>query len=468
VYRTSSATPAIAGSWSIAAGASYGWDPDVLVEGDSRHRAGARLALGYSPWSFLTFSVAVDGAVDAYQWAGAAAESLVVGVFGDPRLGIRTGFDLGHGLALGGVFDLWIPSGRGAFQVVGDSLSPSILATFSFTPERFPLGLHLDFGYRHNRSLQMLGDVGQLTAEQLLLSGAVSSQHHLAVDLAVEYRLGPVAPYVELSVDVPVGGEAGDAPALLVGFGARAWLGPGDVAQLYLGMDFRAAGADATLDPAMATIVTAPPLLNVQFGVVFRLPVPREVAREAEPTAAGDEPAEAAAADEPRPLGRIGGVVQCGGEPCGPTTRVAVARTGASPIAPDDATGRFASAELPAGSYEVEVTAEGREGRRLTVEVAPGAAADVSIDLPPASGSAAGARVQGQVTNFQAAPVRATVLVPGLGVEIQTDEDGRFEIEAAPGRYEVVVSAEGYRTQHSRVQVRADETVVMNVELRGR
>ncbi len=466
VFRTLTATPAIAGSWALAAGAGYSWDPDVIVEGDARYQAGARFALGYSPWSFLTFSLSADGLIDAYQWSGATADSLVVGAFGNPRIGIRTGIALGAGFSLGGAFELWIPSGRGAFSVEGASLSPSADLLVSFTPERIPLGVHLDLGYRHDRSSLMLGSVAELIPEQLLLAGATSAQHHLSIDFALEYRIGRIAPYLETSASIPLGAEGGGSTSVLVGLGARAWLGPGDVAQIYLGLDFRVTDGTPTLDISNELFWTAPPLLNLQFGVVFRLPVPTT---EHTPVAGVSD--RTGPNDSSRPnasqLGRIAGAVRCGADACGVTTRVVVSESGASAIAPDDESGRFTTAELAAGTYTIEVTAEGRQMQRQQVEVTTGAA-EVSFDLQPAGQSREGSRIQGQVTDFQGRAVPATILIPALSVEIETDAEGRFEIEADPGRYDVVVSASGYRTQHSRVQVRLQETVVMNVELRAR
>ncbi len=464
VVRTLSATPSVHRSWHFFLGGGYGWQPNVLDEGDSRQHASARLVIGFAPWSFFQFSLSADSVIEGYSWPEGIDNALAVGALGDPRFSIRTGWSLGSGFSLGAYADIWIPSGAGSFNIVGGSLSPSIVAMASFTPERIPIGVHLNVGYRHNRSIYMLTDVSQLTREQLLLSGATSAMHSLDLAMAIEYRFGPAAPFFEVMSDLSIA-DGMDKSFAMIGFGARIWLGPADAVQLLFAMEFRVTPTPPEPDPVAGTVWRAPPLLNVHVGVGFRLPVRAE--RGESSTGTSDDRPGQEDHPEDHELGRISGVVRCSGEACDPTVRVRVLETGSSAIAPDDGTGAFTTAELPAGTYEVEALAAGRNTIRQQVIIEEGETARVEFNLVRAI-SAEPSGIRGQVTDFQRQPVVATIRIPALDRELTSGEDGTFETEAEPGEYQVIISAPGYRTQHSRAEVPPEGMVIMNIELRGR
>lgn len=470
--RTLSAVPAIRGGWHLVTTATYGWEGDVLAEGDARHLAGARFALGYSPWSFLTISLDARTGLEGYVWPEGNQDTLVLGVMGDPRLALRTGFALGAGFSLGAMAAVLFPSGWGSFNPSGSAISPTFAAMISFAPDRVPLGIHLEIAYRHDRSGELFGDREGLSRQHLLLAGVSSAYHHLELDLGVEYRIGPVAPFVELGADLPLGAD-GVETFLMLGFGARLWLGPADAVQIHLGLDLRVTPAAEVPEPAAGVYPYEPPLLSVSLGVAFRLPVARaEGAAEPREPGEGGEPDDRGAAGETGApeapeRGRIVGQVRCAGGPCGLSVRVGIAGTGGSSLAPDDRTGAFRSGALAPGTYRVTASAQGYVDSTQEVVVEPGGAAAVSFDLAAAQ-VVEPTRIQGVVRDFNGNPVAATVIIPVLGREIQADEQGRFEIDVEPGRHEVIVSAPGYATQHSRIDVRAHETVVMNVELRRR
>ena len=464
VDRSMTATPAIAGSWLLMSGARYGWTPDVLAEGDSWQRGFGRLGLAYSPWAFLTAAITLEGSVDSYLWPAPASDSLVVGALGDPRLSLRTGWHVGGGVSVGGAFELWVPSGRGSFTIDGDTISPTVTLLASFAPERIPIGLHLNVGYRHDRSLGMLGDLTGILPEQLVMSGATSSRDNLALRLGIEYRIGPAAPFVELDASLPFADMA--RTQALVGVGARLWLGPSDEVQLSLAGEFRATPAPPSPVPAASTVWQATPLVTVFFSVAFRVPVARvtttgELADQDRP----DRDRTVTAA--PAPPGRVAGHLRCADQTCGPGARIAVRDSGASPFAPDDETGRYTTASLPPGTYVVEASAPGHDTATEQVEVRASETTATDFVLAVSAG-AERPGIRGRVTDFEGQPVQAVIRIPVLGLELTCDAAGRFETEVDPGRYEVVVSAQGFATQQSRVEVTPAGVVVMNIELRRR
>jgi hypothetical protein len=466
VYRLLTALPSVERSWLLSVAAGYGWEADVLAQGDRRQLVMGRLGVGFAPWRFLQIAVTADGVIEGYE-EPASDGSIVVGTLGDPRVSLRTGWELGAGFSVGGLFELWIPSGRGSFNLVGDALSPAVFGLLSFAPESVPLGLHLNVGYRHDRSVHMLGDLEQLTREQLLLSGANSGEHRLTVGLAVEYRVGPVAPYIETTGELPLDGDRISHSEVLVGFGSRFYLGPQDVVQLHLGAEFAALGAVPGETPSTSTIYTSPPLVNILFGVAFRLPVRSPGQGETTVGEGCPEPQEPSEEPASPQTGRMTGSVRCAQSSCGDAARVTIVGLGSSAFAPDEESGEFTTAELPTGTYEVVASAEGYQTQRQQVTVDADEQSTVTFDLQPRSqGEPTG--IQGRVTDFEGQGVQATIRIPALGVELSCDEDGRFETEADPGRYEVFVSARGFRTQHTQVEVPRNGVAVMNIELRSR
>lgn len=465
VVRALSATPSIHRSWLLTLGSTYGWEANNLEEGDSRQQTNARFVLSFAPWRFLHLALSAGTSIDGYAWSDPANSSIVVGALGDPRISIRTGWSLGDsGVSLGALVDVWFPSGAGSFNVVGGAISPTIMAMFSFAPERIPIGLHINVGYRNDRTINMLGDISQLSQEQLLLSGATSAMHGLIANLAFEGRVGPAAPYLEVTSDLSVADGIEHSHAML-GFGSRFYVGPADAVQLLIGMDFRVTPTEPSPNPATSTIWRSPPLLNVHVGVSFRLPV---VTPEGSTVVTSGGPVTGGTSDdEDEELGRINGVVRCADGPCGPSARVRISGLGSSAMAPDDRDGGFSTSEIPPGAYTVEVSASGRAGQSRQVEVEAGETARVEFTLAAAAPTEASG-IRGQVTNFQGQAVQATIRIPALELELNSGEDGNFETEADPGAYEIIVSAPDYGTQHTSIEVPPEGMVIMNIELRAR
>ncbi|RMH59039.1 MAG: hypothetical protein D6685_11525, partial [Bacteroidetes bacterium] len=73
--------------------------------------------------------------------------------------------------------------------------------------------------------------------------------------------------------------------------------------------------------------------------------------------------------------------------------------------------------------------------------------------------------VQGQVTDGFAPVAGATVLVPALDLELLTDDDGRFEFEAAPGVYRLKVSKECHFGREQEVSVVAGTAEQVTIQL---
>lgn len=466
VVRTLSGLPSIAGSWHVMANGSYGWRPGILADGggDTAHNNWGRLALSYAPWSFLQIALSLDQRVDLYNAAGESG-GLVSGSVGDPWISLRTGWDLGQGFSLASHLGILFPSGIGSFVATGRAISPVVDLSASFTPDRIPIGVHLQIGYHHLRSGQLIQGVTGITTASLMLSGVTVSMHHLVVALALEYRIGPAAPFIEVVGDLPFDRGGLDHTQLLVGLGSRIWLSPQDAVQLSFALEIGALSGNPNPNPDTNRVWGSIPLINALLGLSVRLPIRRETIEHEDAPVGPEGPV--GDGQTPRPgTGRIAGRVLCDGEPCGRGTTVDVIGTGGSPFAVDTEQGTFTTTELPPATYRVVAAGNGLEARTEEVVVTSEATSEVSFALDRIETVTTG--IRGRVTDFNGDPVQASVRIPDLEVEIQTDEEGLFEVEAPVGTYQVMIWAQGYRTQTSTQEVTARGMVVMNVELRSR
>jgi hypothetical protein len=96
------------------------------------------------------------------------------------------------------------------------------------------------------------------------------------------------------------------------------------------------------------------------------------------------------------------------------------------------------------------------------MELARGASQKLDVQLtalPPAS------QVRGVVRTFGGRGVVARIRVEPLGADVSTNDGGRFQIDVAPGDYEVVIEAPGYEHQRRKVHVDPLGVVILNADL---
>jgi hypothetical protein len=440
-------------------------DPNVVEEEDSVQTIAGQLALGYAPWSFLQLHLSFAHGNRFYVYADTELGSRAAGTLGDPRFSLRTGAAVGRGFSLGARAEIWFPSSPSQNGVSGSAISPRFDFMASWNPPSFGLGLHFNIGYHHNRSSKLFEDTSWLEEPAaLVISGINSSLHHLPFAFAVDYRFGPVAPALEL-----VGDGSLDEPSrttLSLAAGLRAWLGPSDAFQLAAGAALRLVGDDPnpTIDETnnSFSVWNGAPLFRIFVGFNVRLPIQATAP-------AGPGTTVGAPLPEPPPeLGRIRGRISCGSASCGTGWQVQVLGTEASPFAVNNETGAFITTDLPPGTYGLEASLPGSERTwRHRVQVLSGQTSRVNFvlaqeDITNITG------IRGRVTDFNGRPVQATIRIPAIHIETRCDEQGEFEVETAPGRYDVLIFAQGYATQTTVVEVAPGGIVVLNAELRRR
>ena len=70
------------------------------------------------------------------------------------------------------------------------------------------------------------------------------------------------------------------------------------------------------------------------------------------------------------------------------------------------------------------------------------------------------------VLSFKGDPVKAKVTIKPIGVTVETDDEGYFEVDVAPGKYKVIFEAPGFKRQKRRATVGEKEVNIINVDMR--
>lgn len=122
----------------------------------------------------------------------------------------------------------------------------------------------------------------------------------------------------------------------------------------------------------------------------------------------------------------------------------------------------FGSDAIPIGRAELVVNAELMQEFRQSVEISKGQHLELRINLLAAELSG---QLRGQVRSFDGKHLPAFVRIEPGDREVQADEEGTFRLDLKPGKYQVKVSLEGYKTQLRTVEVRKNGVMVLNVDL---
>jgi hypothetical protein len=96
------------------------------------------------------------------------------------------------------------------------------------------------------------------------------------------------------------------------------------------------------------------------------------------------------------------------------------------------------------------------------VHLADQGVTQIDVSLAPA---ATGSQLRGLVRSYAGKGLRASVRVEPGGIQAECDDDGVFSIDLAPGDYDVIVEAQGYRPQKRRLTVGKDGVTVLNADL---
>jgi hypothetical protein len=428
----------------VALSAGYGYTEKLEAGTRASHRIGGRVAgaVGIQPWLNLgaTANVRHDRHGDS-------------GTMLDGTLAARVAAELGS-LRLGAELEGWVPGAEDLSTTFG---ATSLDARLLFGADVGGALVALAAGYRLDRSAEAGERAPRLAFGDRAALG-LSDFDAVLVGAGVAVPLGSVELLGEVSGDLLVGegapslvesplhATAGARLALserlclelLVdgSLGRRPRVGP---AEPLVPIDPRAAGlvglryrfTPTKAAPVAAMPARAPEVVNVAPPVVAPAEVPFEVL-----------------------------LVDEQGVPVrGADVAVKVGDQSAALTGED---GRYRNEHVPKGRAKLVIKAPGYEPFERDIVVEPGNGVSLPTtlkSLPPPS------QVRGVVRSFGGQGLAAKVRVEPLGVEATTDEAGAFQIDVAPGSYDVTVEAPGYESQRRQVRVEAQGVVILNADL---
>jgi carboxypeptidase family protein len=432
----------------------YGYTESVLNAGDAHHRASGSLAVEGRPLSWFGLGLRLDGRYDRHQSTQQGSDD---GWIGDPRVFVRADRALGSAFRAGGRLGLWLP-GRAAPSIALAAATPELSAALTWAPHGSALWLTANGGYRLNRSARTATDASMLSASDRL-GLELSAFDQTLLGLAAVYGDGPTQGFVELTAELMVG--AGSPPL------SSSPLRAGGGMRFAISRDIRLeAQAEAALGarPALSMsgpLVPVPPRAAFWLGVAYRFgggAAPRA-------TAAGLPPRRTAAPTPPPPvsLTREGRVVAADGAAL-IDPRVTVQADGAEKAAAVDvdADGRFTFSGKAGQIVTIEAQAAGYEPAKATVTIDEGAE-EPTLTLRKRLPSG---QIRGLIRSFRGVALSAEIQIAPGDRTLQA-QDGRFEVDVAPGTYEVTITAPGYETQRRRVDVELNGVTLLNADLRS-
>ena len=101
-----------------------------------------------------------------------------------------------------------------------------------------------------------------------------------------------------------------------------------------------------------------------------------------------------------------------------------------------------------------------------TPKVAAPVAAPPPEPMPEPGPSLPAGQIRGRVRSLRGKALRAQIEVLPLGQKMESDATGAFVIDVPPGRYNVVVRAEGHETQERPAEVEQNGVTILVIDLR--
>jgi hypothetical protein len=435
----------------------YGWTESLGPVPGSHHRLSGTLAATATPTSWLNVGAAFDERYDVHPRDALGRDDSAVG---DPRLLVRASRRFTENLGLGTELVGWFPGDTApSIKPGAATLDLRLLASWwhpsSGTVVAALAGLRLDQSGESVRHPEWLraGD---------RISLGVSDSHAVLVGLGLSQQFGPFEALGELCGDWLVGSRAprwSDSPW-------RVTLGLRRRATRALSFELR---GDALLS-GRPPVGPNDPLVPIEprfaLGAGVRVEFWGKPATSPPPPVAepktGVQPVGTSA--QPVPViatlnGKITDTTGQGVE----HAHVTLTLGGQKLEADTAADGSFTFNEVPPGAAELRVDALGYVTVRR--QITPREGATVAVALEPALPAG---QLRGLIRSFAGEPLSARVEVEPGGISAQTDREGRFELDLAPGSYRVMIEADGYRPQKRTVRIENRGVTVINAELEGK
>jgi hypothetical protein len=460
-------------TFSLAASAGYGLREPLPAGAAAHHTALGALGAALSGPLGLAGELRVDGRLEVPS-AGAEQSPALVGAL---RGYLRYSHAVGERLDLGLEMGVWVPGGA-APSLRFDATTLDMLAAFDARVGG-PVSLVGAVGFRFDQSAKALSNPDRLSRSDWLVLG-LSDSHAALARLGAELALGRTRTFVEWTWDILLGD---DAPALLaspmqLGLGTRVDLDRrGRFSWLV------AARALVSKRPPIdvaGPLVPFPPRGELWSGLELKLgdsPQPTAPARDARARAA-DAGSQPSATDEPASL--PSGAAQLATSP-GVELRIvgkdkqtiagATVQLQGRDALVSDASGRLLVADLPPGEHTLTISAEGFAPQTVTTRLAAGESPRIEVVLSQHQPSG---QLRFLVRDHETGePLAANIQVKradggAAEQDHKANDQGRFELDLPPGRYQVEVKLYGWRKQKKTVEIEDESVTLIDAALHPR
>jgi hypothetical protein len=446
----------------FAGSANYGITESQPPVDGAHHRVGATAAAAFAPEPWLAFTLRMDGRLDLHPNDGRGAHGTGVG---DPRIAARAGHALASGLQLGGELGLWFP-GNSAPSISPKATTVDARGLIAYAPHDSRMTLLGALGFRLDNSGNSAPDLSRLRSGDRLALG-LSDSHAVLIALGGAYRASKdVEVFGELSGDLLIGS---DAPKLTqsplrIAAGGRYFFSRALQAELTSIISLSGRPETGPTDP----LVPIEPRFAIVAGVRYALRLGEAKAKAKHDDLVPPDEARSTAATTPsNTTATLEGVITDDQNAPLPEAHMKASAGGEVRETITDGEGRYQFADLPVGTVMLEASATGFETQSWQVELS----GDKRVEEPRALAPEQEMGVlRGLTRSFGSTPLRAHIVVRDEQhreiADARADEHGRFEIEIAPGKYQVTITATGYRTHSRSVTISNNGVAILNVDMR--
>jgi hypothetical protein len=471
-----SAEPVGKGVAEVSTLAGYGYRKGLLGTDERLDRAIGDIAAAFGATQNLSFGISLDGRYDRHYGSTPSPES---GYVGDPHFFGRFSKQAGsnwYGLQLG----IWLP-GHNAPSIVGGATSADLRAITSFAAG--PTVISLDAGFRLDNSAKSATNSNELSvADQASLG--VSSYNAILAGAQIRYPMGKAWLAAEGSLEAYVGTPATGMATLEEGtvLIRGALVGGLHFNDTWSGVAYvegaKSPGVELSQVAAQSIpLIPYEPVVTVAVGIQATFGGTRHGPLVVEKDCHRHNPPDCPAVKVPITADVTGTVVDESDKPVvGAKVTLTLKNSQVPPTATDEK-GTYVFKGVPIGTsidnqptleesgvdVNVEV-ANKKPGKASIAQVAPGSNTAPPIKLEP---ELPPGQLRGVVRSLQGGKpiVGATIAVEPGDKKIESDKDGTFQIDLAPGQYKIKVTAVGMAPQDLDVVIDPNGVAIKNIDL---
>jgi hypothetical protein len=438
---------------SAAATVGYGFTEAQSDADAAHHRQIGEFALGVAPVRWFAADLRLEERYDLHPDDGRGTDD---GWVFDPKFGLRAPIALSSSVGIAPDVTVWLP-GASSVGTAFEAATFDFRALATLSTRTADIGLAV--GYRLDRSSAAGENAARLRPGDRLALG-LSDFDAVLCSLGTSVDLGKVSLKGEVGADLLIGSGApsvGESPI-------RALIGAGFDLTRGLALDVLVEGSLSSrpdfgaTDPLIPIEPRVSALIGVRYGLEPSPPPPPQARPKEKPKAVAPKP------EPPKAPVKVPVQVRLQDDDEQPVVgaRVTIRIGDKTCELEGDDEGMYRASECPTGKGKLHSTGGGIADLERDVELS----GTQTVELEAKGQIAAlSAQIRGLVRSFAGKPVAATITVLPAGTKVTADAQGVFTIDAEPGKYEVVIEAEGYVTQKRAVELKQQGVVVLNADL---